>query len=61
MERWRARLASLADEFLDGRADVAPANGALTCRYCDLGSLCRIAEIGSPGYGRSDAEPDDDD
>ena len=60
MERWRARLASLADEFLDGRADVAPTNGAMTCRYCDLGSLCRIAEIGSPGYGMSDADPDDD-
>ncbi len=60
-QRWRARLASLADEFLDGRADVAPTNGALTCRHCDLGSLCRIAEIGSPAYGRSDAEPDDDD
>lgn len=61
MDRWRARLASLADEFLDGRADVAPINDELTCRHCDLGSLCRIAEIDNRGYGLPDADADDDD
>lgn len=61
LDRWRARLGSLADEFLDGRADVAPTNGPLTCRYCDLGSLCRIAEIGNPARGLPDADADVDD
>ena len=51
VERWRGRLQSLADEFLDGRADVDPTNGALTCRYCDLGGLCRVGEVSARRFG----------
>lgn len=39
-ERWRQRLQGLADEFVQGRAEVDPQRGA--CTWCDLGPLCRV-------------------
>jgi probable DNA repair protein len=41
-EFWRQRLDALARDFLDGRAEVDPAPNA--CKYCDVASLCRIAD-----------------
>lgn len=39
---WLAGLRGLAAEFLRGEAAVTPAKSA--CRYCHLGSLCRVGE-----------------
>lgn len=46
---WRDAVEALAEEFVNGRADVHPMRGAASCRYCDLAPLCRIAERGAPG------------
>jgi hypothetical protein len=43
---WKARIEALVRDFVDGRAAVDPA--PLACRYCDVASLCRIAERGLP-------------
>jgi len=48
-ESWRAMLENLACEYLDGRADVAPKDYPNTCRYCELGALCRVKEIKDRG------------
>lgn len=42
VEHWRVTLSRLADDFVGGDARVAPKSRSLTCRYCDLHSLCRI-------------------
>jgi len=39
---WRNVLQSIADQFYHGDVSVMPKNGALTCRTCQLQSLCRI-------------------
>ena len=41
--QWRERLGVLAREVLAGRADATPSPQA--CRHCDLGPLCRVAEL----------------
>lgn len=43
---WQETLLNLAEEFLHGEASVDPKHGAMTCRYCPLPGLCRIAETG---------------
>ena len=43
---WHGVLIDLANEFMSGNAEVDPKNPAVTCRFCDLTSLCRINEIG---------------
>jgi hypothetical protein len=48
-ESWRAMLENLAHEYLDGRADVSPKDYPNTCRYCELGALCRVKEIKDRG------------
>lgn len=42
IEHWRATLSRLAEDFVGGDARVDPKSPSLTCRYCDLHSLCRI-------------------
>lgn len=42
VEHWRVTLSRLADDFVRGDARVDPKSRNLTCRYCDLHSLCRI-------------------
>ncbi|MCW5621640.1 MAG: PD-(D/E)XK nuclease family protein [Burkholderiales bacterium] len=42
---WRARLGALAAEFLGGHAVVAPKRYPATCRWCALGSMCRVTEL----------------
>lgn len=39
---WKARIEALVRDFLAGRAAVDPAPQA--CRYCEVASLCRIAD-----------------
>jgi ATP-dependent helicase/nuclease subunit B len=41
---WRTILAKLANEFVQGKAQVDPKEPGKTCRYCHLASLCRINE-----------------
>ncbi|ROS00004.1 putative DNA repair protein [Sinobacterium caligoides] len=43
---WKQNLSALANDFLHGVATVDPKQ-ADTCTYCDLGRLCRIAEVKS--------------
>ena len=53
---WRDALTNLAQEFRQGRAVVAPKEGAKSCAYCDLGPLCRINELN--GVGLDEVESD---
>lgn len=41
---WNKSIHALAEEFESGLVAVAPTRGYVTCQYCDLGPLCRIAE-----------------
>jgi hypothetical protein len=41
---WRESLEALARGFVAGDARVDPKNAGQTCRYCDVHSLCRVAE-----------------
>ncbi len=41
---WQTELEKLATEFVTGHAAVDPKRPPQTCRYCDLGSLCRVRE-----------------
>ncbi len=47
VEAWRECIEQLAENFLAGRAEVDPRDGAKTCKYCDLQALCRIQERGA--------------
>ncbi|MEE4217103.1 MAG: PD-(D/E)XK nuclease family protein, partial [Xanthomonadales bacterium] len=45
--RWRTVLHRLMADFLAGQSAVDPKDGTATCKnsYCELHSLCRIAEL----------------
>ena len=45
--QWRQVMHRLMSDFLAGHAAIDPKNGRITCRdsYCELQSLCRIAEL----------------
>jgi ATP-dependent helicase/nuclease subunit B len=43
-EVWTASLGGLMTSFLNGDTTVSPLDST-TCRYCDLGPLCRITEV----------------
>jgi probable DNA repair protein len=45
LAHWRMTLATLATRFRSGAAAVDPKKGSLTCRNCDLSSLCRVSEV----------------
>jgi probable DNA repair protein len=51
---WRIALQVLADEYLQGRAEVAPSSGR-SCQRCNLADLCRIG-----AQGESDDSDDTD-
>jgi ATP-dependent helicase/nuclease subunit B len=56
---WRARLQRLAVAFRSGAAPVDPKQRAVTCRNCDLATLCRVSELvdrGSPTAGEDSAD-----
>jgi hypothetical protein len=51
---WRATLERLAAQFRSGAAPVDPKQRPMTCRNCDLSTLCRVSELvdrGSPTSG----------
>lgn len=60
LEHWKKVLASLAREFRDGHAAVAPQYGRRTCEHCHLGPLCRVAEIPGESDGHEDGHEDGD-
>jgi len=39
---WQQVLQSLAQDFIDGKAEVDPADPRKTCTYCGLEALCRV-------------------
>jgi ATP-dependent helicase/nuclease subunit B len=41
---WRKVVSRLAEDFLNGRADVDPREKPLACDLCKLGALCRVRE-----------------
>jgi len=45
LDNWREHLNALAQEFVDGRNDVAPRNSA-ACNYCTFAAVCRVGETG---------------
>ena len=52
MRFWKETLETLAKDFLAGVCDVDPnnlPNNDRACRYCELGSLCRVSELGRKG------------
>jgi probable DNA repair protein len=54
LAHWRATLEALATQFRSGAAAVDPKKRSLTCRNCDLSTLCRVSEVvdrGSPTAG----------
>ena len=66
LEEWRRILDRLAGEFLEGRAEVDPKDGAKTCQKCHLQAVCRVYEnlgaaamsadeCGEDGEGEADA------
>ncbi len=48
LDHWKGVVASLAREFHQGVATVAPLRGRGSCQYCGLEPLCRVE------YGRGD-------
>lgn len=60
---WEAIFSKLAQQFLAGAAKVDPIDEE-TCRYCELGAVCRISqlqknsELGSNHEGLNDVSPD---
>jgi hypothetical protein len=53
---WRARLTSLAEEVVAGRADPTPS--AQACGYCDLAALCRVALLDAADQDNGGASDD---
>jgi RecB family exonuclease len=58
MASWRATLTRLAREYRAGDARVDPKT-PLTCRYCDLHTLCRVHELAAAA-GRMRADEQDE-
>jgi ATP-dependent helicase/DNAse subunit B len=44
VQHWANALPALGNGFFEGKASVNPLDPELTCRYCDLASLCRVSE-----------------
>lgn len=42
---WNKIILSLVEEFESGLVAVAPTRGHVTCQYCELDPLCRIATV----------------
>ncbi len=58
-DTWRDTLASLAEGFAQGEAQVNPKDYPKTCEYCAFASLCRVAETSAALRQEAsvDAEP----
>ena len=49
LSAWRSTLERLAVAFRSGAAPVDPKKRSLTCRNCDLHTLCRVSELADRG------------
>ena len=58
---WRDCIEQLAQDFLDGRAEVDPRDYPETCERCGLQSLCRIQEREAQLAVEDDFEGGEDD
>lgn len=61
LQGWQNVLRDLAQQFLNGEAQVDPRQYPDTCKFCDLPGLCRIAEserAGTEDEAESDGESD---
>jgi ATP-dependent helicase/nuclease subunit B len=59
-DEWRAALLNLAEDFLQGEAQVDPKDGKKTCTYCAFPGLCRVAEL-KEAIGADETEPGESD
>lgn len=59
LEAWREAIETLAQAFVEGRADVDPRGRAETCERCGLQTICRIHETDAPTNGDETEEEDD--
>ncbi len=50
---WKAVVQKLAEDFVNGRADVDPREKPDPCDLCKLGMLCRVTELRKPHAGES--------
>jgi probable DNA repair protein len=57
---WRATLERLAAAFRSGAAPVDPKKRPITCRNCDLSTLCRVSELVDRGSSTSGEEHADE-
>ena len=60
LDDWNVAIEQLAQDFLDGRADVNPREYPKTCERCDLHALCRVRENGAEIAEEDDEEEDDE-
>ncbi len=44
VSEWKNRLTQLAQDFMQGKAQVNPKKPPYTCQYCELHSLCRVSD-----------------
>jgi len=56
---WRRVMDALALSFREGNAAVNPKKLKQTCRYCDLGPLCRVAELNRTWIEDEETEEND--
>ena len=56
LAHWRGTLEALATQFRSGAAPVDPKRRSLTCRNCDLSTLCRVSEVVDRGSPTPDEE-----
>ena len=59
LREWQYVLSNLAQQFLNGEAQVDPKQYPKTCEFCDLSGLCRIAE-NDPATTGDEADESDD-
>ena len=53
---WQEKVKLFATEFSTGKANVSPANGTRSCKYCELQGLCRIQEFSNTTALLTEAE-----
>ncbi len=56
MEQWKQAMESLAEEYKQGHAAVAPLKYPGSCQYCSLTQLCRIHELSGPNTAYSEED-----
>ena len=60
LDDWNNSIKQLAQDFLDGNADVDPREYPKTCERCDLHALCRVQENRAESDDGDEEETDDE-